>query len=308
MRLDHRCDGPARAAAARVGLGRLHAPLAAATSRSPTTAPRPWPTTRRSASRRRSIRGCRAAAATWCPACTTSCPAQVQRSRQLPRRTRRTTVTSRRCTTAIDINIARPDAEGLPAPGRQHHRAARDGLLRGAGSSCRSRTGAFSTGSELPAFSPTNPYCHYAPGIDTRYTGVGTYTVPKVDVLFSAALTSSAGIPLRADWTRVERRRRAVARPAALGQRRQRDREPAEAGRHVGATGSTSSTSASRRSCGSGRTRANIALDLFNALNLNTILVPNQAFIPGGAWLAPTGTQTPVMTARTAKITVQYDF
>ena len=57
-----------------------------------------------------------------------------------------------------------------------------------------------------------------------------------------------------------------------------------------------------------GRTRANVALDLLNALNFDTILLPNQAFIPGGAWLTPTGTQTPVMTARTAKITVQYDF
>ena len=57
-----------------------------------------------------------------------------------------------------------------------------------------------------------------------------------------------------------------------------------------------------------GRTRANVALDLFNALNFDTILAPNQAFIPNGAWLTPTGTQTPVMTARTAKITVQYDF
>ncbi len=57
-----------------------------------------------------------------------------------------------------------------------------------------------------------------------------------------------------------------------------------------------------------GRTRANVALDLLNAMNADTILVPNQNFIPGGAWLTPTGTQTPVMTARTAKITVQYDF
>jgi hypothetical protein len=57
-----------------------------------------------------------------------------------------------------------------------------------------------------------------------------------------------------------------------------------------------------------GRTRANVALDLFNALNFDTILVPNQNFIPNGAWLTPTGTQTPVMTARTAKFTVQYDF
>ena len=38
-RLDHRRDGPARTAAARVALGRLHAALAPATSRSPTTGP-----------------------------------------------------------------------------------------------------------------------------------------------------------------------------------------------------------------------------------------------------------------------------
>src|SRR5262249_12620267 len=63
------------------------------------------------------------------------------------------------------------------------------------------QTGVFSTGSELPMYSPTNPYCHYAPGFDTRMTGVGTYTVPKIDVLVSGSLTSSPGIPLRADWT-----------------------------------------------------------------------------------------------------------
>jgi len=57
-----------------------------------------------------------------------------------------------------------------------------------------------------------------------------------------------------------------------------------------------------------GKTRANVAVDLLNALNLSTILLPNQAFIPNGRWLTPTGTQTPVMTARTGKITVQYDF
>ena len=54
-----------------------------------------------------------------------------------------------------------------------------------------------------------------------------------------------------------------------------------------------------------GASRANVALDLYNALNADTILQPNQAFIPNGAWLTPTGVQTPVMTARTAKITVQ---
>jgi hypothetical protein len=47
-------------------------------------------------------------------------------------------------------------------------------------------TGAFSTGSEVPAFSPVNPYCHYAPGVTTRYTSTATYTVPTVDCCSAA--------------------------------------------------------------------------------------------------------------------------
>ena len=62
------------------------------TSRSPTIAPRPWPTTRRSASRRRSIRGCPAAAATWSRALRRH-PGQVRHHRQLPHVRARTTGT-----------------------------------------------------------------------------------------------------------------------------------------------------------------------------------------------------------------------
>jgi hypothetical protein len=47
-----------------------------------------------------------------------------------------------------------------------------------------------------------------------------------------------------------------------------------------------------------------VSLDLFNALNTDAVRTYNQTFIPGGNWLVPTG----VLTARTTKITVQYDF
>jgi hypothetical protein len=168
-------------------------------------------------------------------------------------------------------------------------------------------TGAFSTGSELPAFNPSNPYCHYDPGITTRYTATGSYTVPKVDVLFSAVLTSSPGVPLRADWTVSSA---VVAQ--TLG--RPLSGNAANVTINLLKPGEMFSDRVNELDLRFGKllkvgsTRLNLALDLLNALNLSTILVPNQAFIPGGAWLAPTGTQTPVMTARTAKITVQYDF
>jgi len=168
-------------------------------------------------------------------------------------------------------------------------------------------TGVFSTGSELPQFNPSNPYCHYDPGITTRYTATGSYTVPKIDVLFSAVLTSSPGVPLRADWT---------VSSAVIAQTlgRPLSGNAANVTINLLQPGEMFSDRVNELDLRFGKllrvgsTRLNLALDLLNALNLSTILVPNQAFIPGGAWLAPTGTQTPVMTARTAKITVQYDF
>jgi hypothetical protein len=53
-----------------------------------------------------------------------------------------------------------------------------------------------------------------------------------------------------------------------------------------------------------GRQRATISADLYNALNSDAILTFNQNFIPGGAWAVPTA----VLTARTTKITLQWDF
>jgi len=168
-------------------------------------------------------------------------------------------------------------------------------------------TGTFSTGSEVPAFNPVNPYCHFSPGITTRYTGAATYTIPKVDVLVSGVITSSPGVPLAANWTISSADvARTLGRPLSgnvpnitvnlLQPGQMFSDRVNELDLRVG------------KALRFGRTRLNAAVDLLNALNLSTIIIPNQAFIPGGAWLAPTGTQTPVMTARTAKFTIQYDF
>jgi hypothetical protein len=152
-----------------------------------------------------------------------------------------------------------------------------------------------------------NPYCHYAPGIDTRITAAATYTIPKVDVQLSSALLSSPGLVLRADWS-------VTSAEAAKSLGRPLSNNAPNVTVNLLTPGDLRSDRANQldfrvgKILRFGRTRANVSLDLFNALNFDTILVPNQAFIPGGGWLTPTGTQTPVMTARTAKITVQYDF
>jgi carboxypeptidase family protein len=168
-------------------------------------------------------------------------------------------------------------------------------------------TGAFSTGSEVPAFNPVNPYCNFSPGVTARYTGTATYTIPRIDVLFSGVITSSPGVPLAANWTIASADvAKTLGRPLSgnvpnitvnlLSPGQMFSDRVNELDLRLGKT------------LRFGRTRLNAAVDLLNALNLSTIIVPNQAFIPNGAWLTPTGTQTPVMTARTAKFTVQYDF
>jgi hypothetical protein len=168
-------------------------------------------------------------------------------------------------------------------------------------------TGGFSTGSEVPAFSPVNPYCHVDPGITTRYTGTATYTVPRIDVLVSGVLTSSPGVPVAANWTVPSAVvAQTLGRPLSGG--------AANVTINLLSPGQVYSDRVNEldmrvgKNMRIGRTKLNVAVDLLNALNLSTIIIPNQNFIPNGAWLTPTGTQTPVMTARTAKLTIQYDF
>ena len=52
-----------------------------------------------------------------------------------------------------------------------------------------------------------------------------------------------------------------------------------------------------------GRTRTNVGFDIYNVLNTSAVLNYNQAFIPGGNWLVPTG----VIQPRIQKFSAQID-
>jgi carboxypeptidase family protein len=163
----------------------------------------------------------------------------------------------------------------------------------------------FSTASEVAAYSPVNPYCHIAAGITTRLTSAGTYLVPKVDVMVSATFQSSPAEPLQANWTIPTLTvAQWLGRPLAGGAQnitvnllapdQMRGPRVNQLDLRVG------------KVLRFGQQRATVSVDMFNALNADTVLTYNQNFSPGptGAWLVPTS----VLTARTAKITVQYDF
>jgi hypothetical protein len=162
----------------------------------------------------------------------------------------------------------------------------------------------FSTGSEVSAYSPVNPYCHVEPGNTTRFTSAATYIVPKIDVQLSATFQSSPAEPLQANWTVSSAIvAQTLGRPLAggapnitvnlLAPDQMRGPRVNQLDMRVGKVLNFA-----------GR-RATLSVDMFNALNADTVLTYNQAFTPnGGAWKVP----TTVLTPRTAKITVQVDF
>ena len=50
-----------------------------------------------------------------------------------------------------------------------------------------------------PLVSATNPYCHTDPGFITKLSGVGSYLVPKLDILI-AARSAATRARQRATW------------------------------------------------------------------------------------------------------------
>jgi hypothetical protein len=165
----------------------------------------------------------------------------------------------------------------------------------------------------LGAQSPNNPWCNTSTGFVTRYTGLGTYTVPKVDVLVSGTFRSDAGAPLAANWTITNTNPQWNSIIAQLG------RAPSN-----GATSITVNVVEPGTLYGDrvnefdarfakifkfGRTRTNVGFDLYNLLNSSAILSYNQAFSPtaltgASAWLSPAS----VLQPRFWKFSVQVDF
>jgi hypothetical protein len=162
-------------------------------------------------------------------------------------------------------------------------------------------TGASSQGG-IP-YNPANPYCHVAPGITTRATAAGSYIVPRADVQLSFAFTSSPGVPLEARW-------QVPSAIAALSLGRPLSGNAPNVQVNLLEPGAMRSARVNILDFRAGKLlrfgdrRLNVAVDLYNVLNLDTVIDQNFNYVPNGSWLVPTS----VLTARTAKLTVQYDF
>jgi hypothetical protein len=159
-----------------------------------------------------------------------------------------------------------------------------------------------------PAVNVGNPFCHSDPGFITKLTALGSYTVPKIDVLVSGTLRSDQGAFLAANWNApVALVSAALGRPAAV----------------VGNTVPINLVAPGQvwgdrvnaldlrfaKILRFGRTRNTIGIDIYNLTNSGAILTYNQTFNPTSttgsqSWLAPLS----VLTPRFLKIGVQIDF
>ncbi len=145
----------------------------------------------------------------------------------------------------------------------------------------------------------------------TRYTGLGSYTVPKIDVLFSGTFRSDRGAPIAANWAITQQ-----AAPATWTQIQQTLGRPL--------SNNLTSVTVNLIEPGTlygdrvnefdirlakilrfGRTRTNIGFDLYNLLNAAPVLTYNLNYSPTNTtWLTPTA----VLQPRFWKFSVQFDF
>jgi len=184
----------------------------------------------------------------------------------------------------------------------------RGGLtLQGGTSTGKLRTDTCAVRSTVPEWGTgtlTNPFCNDVQPFLTQVKAIGTYIVPKIDVLFSGTFSSLPGPSLQMN----------VIYPATatspLGQ---------SLGRGIASGGATQTINVLPpdtlfgdrvndldlrigKILKFGRTRSNVALDIVNALNADAILTYNPLLSP--TWPTATG----ILQARLYRLSVQFDW
>jgi hypothetical protein len=152
--------------------------------------------------------------------------------------------------------------------------------------------------------SPTNPWCNTTTGLVTRYTGLGSYTIPKVDVLFSGTFRSDQGSALAANWVVSN----AIVQ-SSLGRPLSNNAPNVTVNLiEPGALYGDRINEVDLRFAKIlkfGRTRTNVGFDIYNIMNTAPVLSYNLAYSPTTTtWLTPTG----VLQPRFWKFSVQVDF
>ncbi|MEO8257678.1 MAG: carboxypeptidase regulatory-like domain-containing protein [Acidobacteriota bacterium] len=152
-----------------------------------------------------------------------------------------------------------------------------------------------------------NPYCRVENPFLTQFKGLGSYTIPKIDVQLSTAFQSIPGSNLSANLS-------VPSATVAQTLGRPLSGNATNVTINVVTPGSVLGDRINQidfrvgKIVKFGRFRSQFSVDLYNALNTSAIQTYNQSYVLNsaltGAWLVPTA----IMPARFAKLTAQIDF
>jgi len=152
---------------------------------------------------------------------------------------------------------------------------------------------------QLPEINPTNPYCRTSEPT-TQLKLLGTYTIPRIDVQVSGTLQSLPGPEIQANFVAAN----AVIVPSLgrnlAGNASNKSINLVEPGTMYGERLNQLDVRVAKI-LRFGSLRATLNLDIYNALNVDTVLAQNNAF---ASWQRPQS----IILARFAKLGVQLDF
>jgi hypothetical protein len=144
-------------------------------------------------------------------------------------------------------------------------------------------------------------FCRQTGAFVTQVKFLGSYTIPRIDVLFSGTLQSLPGPTIQANYNAPNAQvRQALGRDLSAGANQNLSFNIAEPGRLYGQRINQLDLRIAKV-LRFGRNRANVGVDIYNALNGSSAVSLNNAF---GTWQQP----TEVLLARFVKLNLQFDF
>jgi hypothetical protein len=173
-------------------------------------------------------------------------------------------------------------------------------LLQGGVSTGRRTTDSCDIRAALPEIDPVNPYCHVTEAFQTQMKFLGTYTLPRVDVLIAATFQSLPGPNILANYVAANAQvQGSLGRPLSGG--------AANVTVNLVDPGTIYGDRLEQldlrftKIVRMGRFRSNLSLDVYNAFNSNVVRSVNNTY---SAWMRPTA----ILDARLFKLGAQVDF
>jgi Carboxypeptidase regulatory-like domain len=164
-------------------------------------------------------------------------------------------------------------------------------------------TGGAGVGTSFTTINATNPWCHVETGFVKRATGLGSWTIPRIDVQVAGTFRSDQGQALAALFTVPNADIQPILGRALANNAPNVTVNLIQPGTLYGDRVNEIDLRIAKI-LRVGRTRINIGVDMYNIINTAAILTYNQNYIPTGNWLVPTG----VLQPRFVKFSATFDF